>query len=348
MSVQQAYLDLVAGRPRGPAAALLRAGLSGLAVPYGGVTRLRNALYDRGWLPAVDLGRPTVSVGNLTVGGTGKTPVIAHVAAALAAEGHRPAVLMRGYKAEANAKGDEHRLLEELLGDAVPVEADADRAVAARRVLARRPDLDVFLLDDAFQHRRARRDFDLVLVDATQPFGHGRHLPRGLLRESVAGLRRASAVLLTRADHVPAAVLTNIATRVRRQSDAAIFQSAFAPGPLLDADRRVVEPAGQRVITLCGLGNPAAFAHDVAARGLVVAEELRYADHHAYAPQNVAAAAARVRQFDAAAVVTSGKDWVKLRRFWPDDMPVWVAQQRVDFAPDDASALLAMLLRVVA
>ena len=349
MAFEASYLKIVGGETRGVIAWLSRAALSGVTPLYSTAVRGRNRLYDLGLKSSIELPRPTVSVGNLTVGGTGKTPVVAHLATSLAARGFAPAVLMRGYKAGAGEKGDEQRLLESLLGDAVPIEANAERAAAARNVLARRPGTDVFLLDDGFQHRRVRRAFDLVLVDATRPFGHGRVLPRGLLREPVAGLSRASAVLITRGDHVSGERVAEITAAVRRRTSVPVFVSSFEPGGLLAADGKAAEPSdGLRVLAACGVGNPDAFLFDLRRRRLDVAALRRFADHHDYDAVDVESMLAAARDVGAAAVVTTGKDWVKLRPIWPANAVAFVAPQRLHFAsPAEETRLLDAVVSAI-
>nr|MBA3846238.1 tetraacyldisaccharide 4'-kinase [Planctomycetota bacterium] len=166
-----------------------------LALPawalYRPLVGLRNLAYDLGLKRTVDLGAPTIAIGNLTVGGTGKTPLVAAIAAHLRAQGRNPAVLSRGYGAARGEANDEARML------GLPAFCDPDRVAAAAR--ARAAGHDCLILDDAFQHRRARRDLDLVLIDATRPWGtaHPAVLPLGLLREPRAGLGRAHALVLT-------------------------------------------------------------------------------------------------------------------------------------------------------
>ena len=315
--LEQAFVRTVSGESRGGAASLARFGLSLLQHPYAAAVRVRNGLFDAGVKATVDLPRPVVSVGNLTVGGTGKTPVVVELAEALIERGRRPAVLMRGYKAKIGEKGDEQRLLEGLLGEAVPVAADPDRAVAAGRVLEDRADVDVFLLDDGFQHRRVRRAFDLVLIDATRPFGFGHVLPRGLLREPVAGLRRASAVLLTRCDLADTA---GVEAEVRRHTAAPIFRSIFT---LAEID------AAGPVVAACGIGNPAAFAASLRAAGVEVADLIAFGDHHDFGPADVERIARRLAEVGGVGVVVTAKDWVKLRPLWPGDLPIQVARQHL-------------------
>ena len=312
--MERLYHSIVSGERRGIAATSARAALATLEPAYATAARLRNLAYDRGLREVVRLPRPTVSVGNLTVGGTGKTPVVRWLATRLAHR--RPAVLLRGYKSAAGLS-DEAALLGELLGDAVPVEADPDRAAAAARVLARRPDVGLFLLDDGFQHRRVARAVDLVLIDVTNPFGHGHVLPRGLLREPAAGLRRASAVLLTRCDLADA---DPVEDRVRSLADAPVFRSRFET-TYATPQGEPVDLSGRRVVAACGVGNPAAFFDGVRRRGADVMTELAFPDHHAFKADD----AVRIAAAGETAVVT-GKDWVKLRDVWPAGAAVVVAE----------------------
>ena len=184
--------------------------LSLLAAIYGKITDLRNRLYDRGVLDTFDLGAATCSIGNVTTGGTGKTPMVAYVAELLASRGETVCILTRGYGrmdprervlvsdgkdilADAATAGDEPiELARKLLGKAIII-ADADR-VSAAEWAKRKFGVTAFILDDAFQHRRAVRDVDIVCVDATNPFGGGKMLPAGRLRESVNGLDRADII----------------------------------------------------------------------------------------------------------------------------------------------------------
>lgn len=295
--------------------------------PYRGVIALRNAFYNRGVLPSHDLGRPTISVGNLTTGGTGKTPMVIDLVRRLIDQGAAPAVLLRGHKAGAQGS-DEALLLAEELGPRVPVEANPDRTEGARRALERRPDLNAFVLDDAFQHRRVRRDLDLVLLDALEPFGPGRMLPRGLLREPIANLARAGAAIITRADQVDASALKALDERVR---------ALTGRPPLAHVTHRWIgfrdhldqpHPAGalQRmtVMGVCGIGNPRGFAATLAHHTATPPPMQVFPDHHAYTPSQVEALLIQARAAGAAAVVTTEKDWVKWKAHMPERPAVGV------------------------
>lgn len=194
-----AFKRLVDGSARGFGPALARAALTGLSVPYAAAVACRNAAYDHGLLAAHAGGVPVVSVGNLTLGGTGKTPLVAWLARTWLERGLRPAIVSRGYGAARGARSDEAAELAIVLPD-VPHVADRDRVAAVRRAAAQAA--EIVVVDDGFQHRRLARDLDILAVDATDPWGCGRLFPRGLLREPLSGVTRAHAVVLTRADAV--------------------------------------------------------------------------------------------------------------------------------------------------
>src|SRR5580658_2492398 len=180
------FRQIMGGEDSSPGAIALRTAAA-IAEPfYAAATDLRNRLYDWSILKTHPLGRPTVSVGNLTTGGTGKTPIVQWMTRRLLAEGHKPAILMRGYKSTANGGSDERALLET---PQIPVIADPDRRGGAIMALRQHPGTTVFVLDDGMQHRRAARDFELVLIHAAHPWGYGHVFPRGLLRESINGVR---------------------------------------------------------------------------------------------------------------------------------------------------------------
>ena len=217
------FQDLVRGRRRGFGPALARLGLTAASVPYGTAVRLRNRLFDAGWKARHRAAVPVVSVGNLTLGGTGKTPCVEYLARFYRDRGFRVAILSRGYgggDAAGTGPNDEALVLEENLPD-VPHLQGADR-VALAGVAVEELEADLLILDDGFQHRRLARDLDVVLLDATDPFGQGRLFPRGLLREPASSLRRADAVLVSRCDQVAESSVRELTNRAR--SRAAVGQ----------------------------------------------------------------------------------------------------------------------------
>ncbi len=331
MTVPRALADRVA-RASAPAAGaagrLLRAGLVPAAWAYGAAVAARNRAYDLGFLPVHRLGCRVLCVGNLTVGGTGKTPTVIALADALVRRGQKPCILLRGYGGRAaggsvvsdgNAvlldwrqAGDEAVLLARRL-PGVPVVIGADRVRAGAAALARfRP--DVLLLDDGFQHRRLHRDVDLVLLDAADPFGGGRLLPRGGLREPVRSLARAHAVLVTRADEAPDR------ERVRAQLAACgVAPAAWSrhrPAELLDLAAGGARPLealrGRRVFALSGIGRPQSFQRTLQGLGACLVGREVFPDHHAYTCEDAAAVARAAAASGAEWIVTTEKDAVRL------------------------------------
>ena len=197
---EQSYLRLIRGETRGAAAVIARGGLGAAAALYAVGAGVRNLAFDRGWKRVERASIPVVSIGNITLGGTGKTPMVEWTARRLRSSGPRVAILSRGY-AGGSGLNDEGRLLDDNLPD-VPHLQGADR-VRSARVAVEELESQIVVLDDGFQHRRLHRDLDIVLLDALDPFGRHRLFPRGLLREPVASLRRADVVVLSRADLVP-------------------------------------------------------------------------------------------------------------------------------------------------
>jgi tetraacyldisaccharide 4'-kinase len=310
------FHDLISGRTRGVGASLARAGLSVLSCGYGAAVRARNASFDLGLRPARHPGGPVVSIGNLTTGGTGKTPVVAWLAREGVAHGRRVAILSRGYGGTDAARGNDEKQVLDRLIPGVPHLQDPDRVAAARRAVAEHG-ADLLVLDDGFQHRRLARDLDLVLVDALDPWGGGRLLPRGLLREPVSSLRRADAVIVTRADQAAPGTLASIAEVVRRATRgrlADVAQVAFPPQGWIDvAGNRtaLAEVSGQRVGAFCGIGHPDAFRRSLAAVGIESDWFEAYPDHHAFGPQDVERLARRVRESGVTTLVCTLKDLVK-------------------------------------
>jgi tetraacyldisaccharide 4'-kinase len=307
---------------RGGAVELLRAP----AALYGVAVRCRNRLYDRGWLRAERLDLPVVSVGNLTAGGTGKTPVVAWVARELDRRGLPPGISSRGYKAPRGAASDETLLLAELLPGLLYVE-DADRVRGARQLAEL--GAGAIVLDDGFQHRRLARDLDLVLVDATRPWGlatdaAGRSvralLPRGLLREAPAGLARADLILITRADQVGEERLRALERELSELAPhAPLARAAHRPVALREervgrTSRLPLEELRGRPVDLAsGIGNPDAFEASVRALGARIERHARFPDHHAWSARDLEGLGR-----DGRWLVTTAKDAVKLRGLVPE------------------------------
>jgi tetraacyldisaccharide 4'-kinase len=308
------YLRLIRGGTRGLPATMARAALSATTVAYRAAIALRNRGYDRGWLDIHRAGVPVVSVGNLTVGGTGKTPMVEWVARWYRGHARRVVILSRGYR-QVQGLNDEGRVLEENLPD-VPHLQDRDRARSARIAVAEL-EAEVLVLDDGFQHRRLARDLDLVLIDALDPFGLGRLLPRGLLREPVASLRRADLVALSRADLISPSERRSIRAEAERRSGPIRWvESRHAPIDLVDAEgatSSTEELAGRRIAAFCGIGNPEGFRRTLLPLCDSLVDLRVFPDHHDYNAADVESLEAWTRGLDANLILTTQKDLVKLR-----------------------------------
>lgn len=385
----RAWLD---GSTQTFAAQAFRVVASLVATPYSGVVRLRNRLYDAGFLRASQAPRPTISVGNLTLGGVGKTPFVGWLADYFAQTSQTPAFISRGYQAQRQRElfarvdaaqtpffsptaetlksrqapehaqtapfprpdlgrfaqfqhfNDEARELA-LLFPETPHFLGSNRLEVASALVEARPDVDVLLLDDAFQHRRIKRDLDVVVLDALNPFGGGRVFPVGFLREPIAGLARADVVLLNRADLISAERRQTIRAQVARLTPDALFAEiaqiprfifsrrdvspAFSPNAADDASATFAPPCPSRLVredfatwlptrrdgrflAFCGLGAPNGFLKTLENNRLTPASFIAFRDHCAYSERDFEALAAEARRVDAEALLTTAKDFVKL------------------------------------
>ena len=279
--------------------------LSALSLPaelaFRGAVSLRSAAYDRGLLSVHQAPVPVICVGNLTVGGTGKTPLVRWVVRVLEEAGRRPAIAVRGY-------GRDEMLLHRRWSPAVPVYAHADRLRAARAGAA--SGADVVVLDDGFQHRRLARDLDLVAVAAEQPFP-GRLLPSGPYRESPAALRRAGFVVVTHRSAVAVAVARRLEETVRRVVPGVpLARARLSPGGWEGLEGQPsTAPRGQ-VLAATGVAGPRAFAALVGEQTGAVVELLEFSDHHEFTPRDVEHVG---RVAGGRPVAVTEKDAVKLR-----------------------------------
>lgn len=319
------FRALVSGERRGPLATATRAILRAAEVPYTWGVAHRNRRYDAGRAAVHRVEVPVVSVGNLTLGGTGKTPAVAWLARWFRQKGTRVAIVSRGYGAEAGARNDEALELEQRLAD-VPLVQNADR-VAAARVAIDELDAELLVADDAFQHRRLARDLDLVLLDALEPFGYQHVFPRGMLREPPEGLARADVVALSRADLVSADARAAVRRRVASLAPAARWiETRHAPERLLSAagsTAPLAVLAEGRVAAFCGIGNPEGFRQTLAACGCRCVAWREFPDHHAYARDDIASLAAWARQHEADRIVSTHKDLVKIGVEQLGGCPLW-------------------------
>jgi tetraacyldisaccharide 4'-kinase len=331
VKLSPAYRTLLSGEARGLGPACLRAILWALSVPYRLAVAFRNGLYESGLRAQLRVPRPVVSIGNLTTGGTGKTPAVEWVVRWFLERGARPAILSRGYGARAG-RNDEALLLAARLPD-VPHRQNPSRFRAALHAL-KQDGANVLVLDDGFQHRRLARFGDVVLVDATCPFGFGHLLPRGLLREPAAALRRADLVIVTRADLVEASELADLTGRLKRLAPEVPLATAVHRPSAAAAypDGEPLDPAhlsGRRVGLFCSIGNPTAFRRTVEGLGANVVAAAEFPDHHWYTEADVAALL-RADPRGAEVFVTTEKDAVKLDGLWPRDRRLLVLRVEME------------------
>jgi tetraacyldisaccharide 4'-kinase len=300
-------------------ARIARAILTPASAVFGVVSGRMHASYDQS--PPTPGGIPAISIGNLTVGGTGKTPVSAWFARRLRDAGATPAIVMRGY-------GADESLVHHFLNPDVPVYANADRASGV--TLAALRGADVAILDDAFQHRRAARAADVVLVSADRWTGEVRLLPAGPFREPMSALRRATLVLLTVKAASPERVRIAEAA-IRSATSAPVVTVDLAPASFVNAVTGGAEPLerwrGRRVLVVSGIGDPASFHAQLERIGMQISA-LVFDDHHQYdggSMQRICAAAAGQD-----AVICTLKDAVKLAPLLTSsDVPVWYLSQSV-------------------
>ena len=312
---------------------------------YGRVMQVRNALYDRGIFRSFDLGAKTISVGNITTGGTGKTPLVAYVAKLLAENGEKVCILTRGYGrkdenervlvsdgakvlVDAQTGGDEPvELAIKLIGKAIVV-ADADRSSAAGWARSTF-EITAFVLDDAFQHRRAKRDLDIVCIDAADAFGDGRVLPAGRLRESINALGRADAVVITRSGH--AENVESLEDHLRKiNSKCRIFRSSTSITKFVSIDefhaktQSTQSEPPKNAFAFSGLANNENFLRSLDISAIPSNGKIQFGDHHDYSQRDLEEIETLARSRNARCLITTAKDAVKLGSL-KFSMPCYVA-----------------------
>jgi tetraacyldisaccharide 4'-kinase len=218
-------------------------------------------------------------------------------------------------------------------------------------VLRLHPKTDVFVLDDGFQHRKVARDLNLVLIDATNPFGYGHVLPRGMLREPLAGLRRADAFMITRADQANAEGIAQIEKTLRQyNTDAPIFHAKHAMVGFKHGVQSFASDAlrGKKILALCGIGNPTAFHQQLLNLGAIDGGLIALDDHHAYSAEEIQRLNERANAVGADVLLTTEKDWVKLEGLAEKSgVPIWRAELEVQLAADESEKLMGMIAAII-
>lgn len=333
------YFDIISGRERGWRAGTLRLLLKLCTVPYLVVSELRNEGFRRGLFTVESVHVPVISVGNLTTGGTGKTPTVAWIIHQLQKLDQQPAIISRGYRSLDGEENDEKRLLDELCRG-VPHLQNRRRIEAAREILNSAP-VTALVLDDAFQHRQMHRDLDLVLIDALNPWGFGELLPRGLMRERLCHLNRAQLFLLTRCDLVPEEQLQSITKRIRSVSSAPVLRTRFEPQRFINAagETLSLQQAAERPgLAFCGIGNPDGFRRTLTqlAAGISTDNLIPFPDHHHYAAEDLGRIQQRAESQGAELLLTTRKDLVKIRQNQIGGTPLWALDIALVFEEDPA------------
>lgn len=294
----------------------LRQGLRLIGLPYRSIVALRNVLFDCGLKKTFRSRLPVVSVGNLSVGGTGKTPTVAWLSRWFRNHDIRVAILSRGYGQLDHGQNDEALELELQLPD-VPHLQHWDR-IASARLADEELEMQLLLLDDGFQHRRLARDLDIVLIDASEPISALRLLPGGLLREPFSSLRRAHAVILTRSDQAEPLALANLKQRVRRANpklSVAIASHRPTRVEVFPAEHHSLESLkGKSALAFCAIGNPNSFFATLAGLGLKLIDQRTWPDHHAYSADDIQNLVQWTSMHpEADWILCTRKDWVKLQ-----------------------------------
>lgn len=340
-----AFRKLISGEKRGIGPALGRLALWPLSLIYGGVVGCRNFCWDLGWFVPAKPACPVLSVGNLTTGGTGKTPVVAYLANWFKHQNIKVVLISRGYKQLESGVNDEKLVLDRLC-PGVPHLLNKNRVKAVQQAISEYG-AEVVILDDGFQHRRLGRTLDLVLLDMSSPWGYGHLLPRGMLRESKRGLRRADLVMLTRVDQVESEAVSQVQQEQKRQrpklkgknkkrkpAPNEAIEVSFPPESLLNASGESVNLSqyrGEKIGAFCGIGNPVAFENSLREQGLETVFFKAFPDHHHYYDQELNEVIEQTREAGGNFVVTTLKDLVKIEKDSWKHLPIWALTTGIQF-----------------
>lgn len=287
---------------------------------YGFALKVLLLCYQLKIFSRYSLPKPVVSIGNMTLGGSGKTPFIEWLAKGLKEkQAKKPVVLIRGYmeRGDSRENSDEANLLRESLEN-IPVVVGRDRVKKAKEAMGKYP-ADIFLLDDGFQHWRLKRDLDIVLINASNPFGNGQLIPRGILREPLSSLKRAGAIVLTKTD-LGRENLQSLKERLRRINPSCLLAEAVhRPAGFVDIRRnQIFDMAflkGKTICSLCSIGDPKSFEYSLKTLGADIKKSFIFMDHHVYTVEDIKAVVDFCAQNDVKILVTTQKDAVKLRSF---------------------------------
>jgi tetraacyldisaccharide 4'-kinase len=311
-AVKRYLYAVVTDQATGSLAGLLRAILMFFSFVFFGLVVLIKQLYRWGILRSQKLPCPVISVGNITWGGVGKTPLVLMIAKQLFQQGFRPVILTRGYGAK-GALSDEALMMRQELPE-VQVLVGKDRIALAREYL-KTLKADVFLLDDGFQQWRVKRDLEIVTLDAVNPFGNGFLIPRGILREPLSALRRADLFFLTKANFAKDTIGT-LKNRLSKVRQVPIIESHHQPKCLYKLPEKTIKEfsflKGKRIAVLCGIGDPVSFVKTLEKLGAQVIKTFAFLDHHWYSAQEITDVINKVKAQGLSCLVTTAKDAVRL------------------------------------
>lgn len=318
------YRKLISSRDTGLWSGVLRFFLAVAAIDYRIVVGLRNFFYDKGWLKVHRADAVVLSVGNITTGGTGKTPLVVWLSNLLQEKGINCAILTRGYKTKKGKFSDEPAILTKSCPQAKVI-VNSNRAAGAAKATGEFG-IKVLVMDDGFQHRRLHREADIVTIDATRPFGYRRLLPAGLLRESAVSLKRADAVVITRCDQVREDKLAELEDELRSvNSEMIIAKSIHSPicvkatgGEEISIDQL----QDKKIFAFCGIGNPKSFLITIRKLGVDLEGSRVYNDHHHYTVTDVVDIYEEARYLNVDLMLTTHKDWTKTALLLPQAMSI--------------------------
>ena len=342
---------------------ILLAPLSLLALLYGWVVKTRIFFYRKGIYRTHSLSCKVISVGNITLGGTGKTPFVILLAGMIRDKGYRTAVLSRGYKGEyagpygvvsdgektlldAAQAGDEPYLLAQKL-KGVPIVVGKERWVSGRFVLDRfKP--RVIILDDGFQHLALKRDLDILLLDSHHPFGNGKLFPRGELREPLTELSRADLLILTKAEGDD--IINNLRKRLMNSPKGLpLFRVRYQSREVrLWGEENGQDPSmleGKKVLAFAGLARPSSFQRTLSGLGAEILKFEVFPDHHPYSPDDLERLSREAFRAGAEAMITTEKDMARIRFFSSPPLPLWTLAVGHEFQGNDGSLFAEFLFR---
>lgn len=292
------------------------------AAGYTAIIAVRNFLYSKSWLKTRRVNATIFSIGNITVGGTGKTPLVIWLCKFLQQKGIQCAILTRGYKTRTEGREtsiDEPAILAESCPQARVI-VNPDRVIGATEAV-NKFGAKVLIMDDGFQHRRLYRNLDIVTIDATCPFGYGRMLPAGLLREPVTSLKRADAVVITHSDQVQQTELNELEEKLKQLNpDMIVARSMHEPVCAKLADNKEIaidSLKGRRIFAFCGVGNPQAFLNTIRSLGVEPVGSKIYNDHHHYTDADISNIREQAMACGTNLILTTQKDWTKIRHLIP-------------------------------